>query len=151
MKIVMTSAASGGALVDDSGARVTDAGYADRRWVQGWVTSARKLARSGAQLYLIEDSPYQPGNVPECLSAHPDDPRACVVTAGRALPARDRRRAISAALKEQGVTPIDPLPWFCTVQACPVIVGNVLVYRDTSHLTATYSRMLGPLLEPYLR
>jgi hypothetical protein len=27
----------------------------------------------------------------------------------------------------------------------------VLVYRDTSHLTATYSRMLGPLLEPYLR
>jgi hypothetical protein len=27
-----------------------------------------------------------------------------------------------------------------------VIVGNVLVYRDVSHVTATYSRLLAPLL-----
>jgi hypothetical protein len=27
----------------------------------------------------------------------------------------------------------------------------VLVYRDQSHITATYARMLGPLLEPYLK
>jgi hypothetical protein len=119
--------------------------------VEGWERSAQKLARTGAKLYLIEDSPYQPGDTTECLSVHPDDPRACMSTAGTALPNPNRRRAVSAALDALGVTIIDPVPWFCTARDCPVIVGNVLVYRDQSHITATYARMLGPLLEPYLK
>jgi hypothetical protein len=49
------------------------------------------------------------------------------------------------------VTTIDPTPWFCTTTTCPVIVRNVLVYRDVSHITATYSRLLAPLLAPYLK
>ncbi len=149
--VVMTSAAAGGTLVDDSGAQVTDPGYADRTWVDGWSASADRLARTGAKVYLIEDSPYQAGNTTECLSVHPQDPQACVASAGSALPEPERRRAISAALRAKGVTVIDPLPWFCTARACPVIVGNVLVYRDASHVTATYSRLLAPLLGRHLR
>ncbi len=149
--VVMTSAAAGGTLVDDSGAPVTDPGYADRTWVQGWATSADRLARTGAKLYLIEDSPYQDGDTTECLSVHPGDPGACVVDRDSALPQPDRRRAISAALRARGVTIVDPLPWFCTARACPVIVGDVLVYRDASHVTATYARLLAPLLGQRLR
>ena len=30
--------------------------------------------------------------------------------------------------------------------ACPPIIGNVIVYRDAHHLTATYAESLGPAL-----
>ncbi|HEU4347702.1 MAG TPA: acyltransferase family protein [Actinoplanes sp.] len=144
--VVMSSAAAGGTLVDDSGAKVTDPGYEDRAWVDGWSRSADRLAGTGAEVVLIEDTPYQSGDTVECLSVHVRDPRACVVSAGAALPNPGRRRAIAAALRTGDVTIVDPLPWFCTAGRCPVIVGNVLVYRDASHITATYSRMLAPLL-----
>ena len=148
--VVMSSAAAGGTLVDDSGAKVTDTGYADSVWVQGWRRTADRLAMTGARLFLIEDTPYQAGDTVECLSVHTTDPRSCVVSAGAALPEPARRRAIAAALRDQDVTVVDPLPWFCTADRCPVIVGNVLVYRDASHITATYSRMLAPLLRSAL-
>jgi hypothetical protein len=57
---------------------------------------------------------------------------------------------IDAALRARGVTIIDPITWFCTSSTCPVIVGNVLVYRDVSHITATYARLLAPLLNQSL-
>ena len=33
---------------------------------------------------------------------------------------------------------------------CPVVVGNVLIYRDNHHLTATYARSLAPFLSTAL-
>ena len=38
----------------------------------------------------------------------------------------------------------------CGTRRCPVIVGDVLVYRDDSHLTATYARRLAPRLAAVL-
>jgi len=142
--IVMTSAAAGGDLAD----RTADP---DATWIAGWTRSAELLARTGARLYLIEDTPYQLSDVPECLSAHRWSPAACAVDRASALPHAARRDRIGDALRRRGVTTIDPTPWFCTATACPVIVGNVLVYRDASHLTATYARLLAPLLSPYLK
>lgn len=148
--IVMTSAAAGGTLVDETGAQVTDSGYSDRTWIDGWTRTAGKLEGTGAKVAMLEDTPYQAGDPVECLSVHPDRPGSCVVSTGAALPEPNRRRAIAAALTAHGVTVVDPLPWFCTTQRCPVIVGNVLVYRDAGHITATYARMLAPQLEKAL-
>jgi hypothetical protein len=38
----------------------------------------------------------------------------------------------------------------CTDTACPVVVGNVLMYRDSSHLTATASALLAPFVDAAL-
>jgi peptidoglycan/LPS O-acetylase OafA/YrhL len=142
--VVMSSAAAGGDLVGATGA-------ADQVWTDGWARSTDQLARTGARLYLLEDTPYQRQDVPECLSAHRAEPAACAVDRADALPNLTRRRMIDDALRSRCVTTIDPTPWFCTTTTCPVIVGNVLVYRDASHVTATYSRLLAPLLAPYLK
>ena len=142
--VVMTSAAAGGDLAGS-------AADPDATWVAGWARSADQLGRTGAKLYLISDTPYQPGDVPVCLSAHARDPAACTVSRDRALPEPARRARIEDTLRRRGVTVIDPTPWFCTAVRCPVIVGNVLVYRDASHVTATYSRLLAPRLAHVLR
>jgi hypothetical protein len=46
-----------------------------------------------------------------------------------------------------GVPVLRTRQWFCTESQCPVIVGNLLVYRDDNHMTVAWSRFLAPLLD----
>jgi hypothetical protein len=39
---------------------------------------------------------------------------------------------------------LDPDDLVCSYDPCPVIVGDVLMWRDRSHLTATFARQLAP-------
>jgi hypothetical protein len=45
---------------------------------------------------------------------------------------------------------VDTDPWFCMATACTVIVGNMLVYRDDNHITATYANWLTPVIGAHL-
>ena len=42
------------------------------------------------------------------------------------------------------ITMLDVTDAMCSEDRCPGVVGNVLVYRDSSHLTNTYAEMLAP-------
>lgn len=38
------------------------------------------------------------------------------------------------------------LQWFCVRALCPTLVGTMVTYRDSTHITLTYARVLaGPL------
>jgi SGNH domain (fused to AT3 domains) len=54
--------------------------------------------------------------------------------------------AESAAAKAGGGQYADVTDLFCTADRCPVIVGNTLIYVDSSHLTFEYSRLLAPVM-----
>ena len=54
--------------------------------------------------------------------------------------------AESAATKAGGGHYADLTELFCTADRCPVIIGNNLVYLDSSHLSFEYSRALGPVI-----
>jgi hypothetical protein len=61
------------------------------------------------------------------------------------------RRANVAKLAESlGVTVIDPLPWMCLDTKCPIVIGNVLVYRDNHHITPPFARLVAPMLDAQL-
>jgi hypothetical protein len=49
-----------------------------------------------------------------------------------------------AAAKKAGALVIDPDPWFCANGWCPAVVGPFVVFRDSSHMTASYARWLAP-------
>ena len=40
---------------------------------------------------------------------------------------------------------------FCLPDLCPAVVGDVLVYRNSGHITASYMKTLAPWLERRLR
>lgn len=92
------------------------------------------------------DTPRPGSNVPECLSEHLTDAGACMPAADEVSREPDRRALVADVARAEGVTVVDPMPWFCTDQWCPVIVGNVLVYRDTNHISVPYATLLAPLL-----
>ncbi len=62
-------------------------------------------------------------------------------------------RQVTAA-EETNVPLVDLTDWICGPELCPAVVNDLLVWRDTHHLTATYARYLAPViaygLEDYL-
>jgi hypothetical protein len=45
---------------------------------------------------------------------------------------------------------VDFTDFVCEPTTCPPIIGNVYVYRDFNHPTATFMRTLSPIVEEQL-
>ncbi len=93
---------------------------------------------------MLADVPRTTGeNVPTCLAAHPDDLMQCTVPREDALPGDVQAAAVEAAADPQ-VRLIDLTSAFCDDETCYPVVGDVVAYRDYSHLSAEYARLLAP-------
>jgi hypothetical protein len=114
-------------------------------WSAGLAGTIQRLRALGSEVVVIGDTVRQTIDPPVCLSEHVDDASACSTPYAKAAAvAREaQERAVSA---DAGATFIDPTPWMCYTDPCPSIMGRLLIYRDTHHLTATYSRALASRL-----
>jgi hypothetical protein len=109
-----------------------------------------QLKAPGTRLVYLNDTPTPKGNVPDCLSAHPRATQGCAQATDKATES-GRRTAMAKAAVGDGATLINPTRWFCSPKICPAVVGNILVYRDESHITGAYVRLLAPLLSEQLK
>ncbi len=112
--------------------------------VEGYASTLRKLRSTGAPIALIEDVPHPDKNIPECVSRSLDQLERCAIPQGKALDYPKVNTRVAEGV--EGVRLIDPTPVVCLEKACPAVVGDVLVYRNGAHLTATYVRTLTPWL-----
>jgi hypothetical protein len=116
-------------------------------WQDGAAAIFQFLRRSAKQVIFISDTPYLRQSAADCVTGHLSDVRPCATkrrdsTVLPAIKAAELRIA-----KQEQINTIDPASWFCAPKACPVIVGNILVYRDTSHMTPQWSRFIAPVLD----
>ena len=118
-------------------------------WALGTDETVARLAEAAPHVVLIGDNPASTQDPPACLSAHLDDTAACATPRDDAVRA-DRISAEVVAAREHGVTFVDTSDWFCTDETCPAVVGNILVMRDETHITAPMAEFLRPLLEAAL-
>lgn len=116
-----------------------------REWTGGLARTVDQLHRSGSRVVVVADTPRFDVAPPVCLSAHLDDVSPCLgdpqVNLDRPLAAAERRATVDA-----GGEFVDATAYLCDRRSCPPIVGDLLVYRDVNHLTATYARYLAPVL-----
>ncbi len=130
---------------------------ANLRWVYPVDPADGTIARQGAALArMIEKLPGRvvvladtPAwsiklDVPSCLSAHPRDIRPCATARRIALSQTLVRERFAAQVTGAGLVNLNPL--ICPADPCPAVVNGMIVYRDTHHLTATFSRSLAPAL-----
>lgn len=122
----------------------------NQEWGYALKITTSQLKATGTRLAYLNDTPTPKGNVPDCLSAHPRATQGCVQATDKAAES-GRRTAMAQAAAGDGVTLINPTPWFCSPRICPAVVGNILVYRDESHVTGAYIRLLAPLLSEQLK
>jgi len=111
----------------------------------------QRLEDAGIPLIVMKDTPRMKTDVPECLSKHPERVSKCATSRDRALDDRVFPE-LTAAEGRRGVEVIDMNNWVCPEKdACAAVVGNVVVWRDSHHLTKTFAESLVNPLEAKLR
>lgn len=100
----------------------------------------RELAGEGARIVTIRNTPFSKFDPGDCLAV---DPKKCV------NPRADVERAdifALAAATMKNVTVVDMNDGLCSNDSCPAMVGNIIVWRDYHHITASYALALAPYL-----
>ncbi len=125
--------------------------YADdaETWAAGADATLARLAEVAPHLAVIGDNPASRFDPPACLSGHVDDASACATARGDAV-RPDRISGEVTAARAHDATFVDTTDWFCTPARCPVVIGDLLVLRDETHLTPPMAEFLTPLLDAAL-
>lgn len=118
----------------------------------------RELENLGTRVVVIRDTP-RPARVgidpAECLAQRDTRPADCSLARTEIVIPESEDPNVLGAENLPFVHLIDLTDHICSAAACDPIVGNVVVWRDNNHLTATYARTLaGALneaLEPILK
>jgi len=104
------------------------------------AASLNALHSSRMKKVLIGDTVTLPVDPVSCLAANPTAVQKCSVASGLATQAAQRAVDVAAA-KSAKVLYVNELPWTCSA-TCTAVVGNMVVYYATQHLTATYDLYL---------
>jgi len=113
---------------------------------KGMAKYWRQLEQHGISVVAIKETPILGRSIPECVSQNPLDTSVCDVPASKAI-RRNLPTALAARASHGKVPLIDMNALICGPVDCTAVVGNVLVYQDSHHLTSTYALTMAPYLE----
>jgi peptidoglycan/LPS O-acetylase OafA/YrhL len=118
----------------------TPTGFVDRWW---------ELADLGIPVLAVRDNPRFDFSPPDCIQQLGRGNAECGV-ARDAVYAPDPPYALRADVPPN-VSFLDIADAVCDDALCPAERGNVLVYMDDNHLTATYGASMAPVIEEQVR
>jgi peptidoglycan/LPS O-acetylase OafA/YrhL len=115
----------------------------------GLRTSWNAITAAGISVVVVRDTPYPGIDIADCISAHLTELTKCSVPRVRAQSGVGPIQ-VEAATGMKDVHMIDLNDAICPTDRCAAVIGQVIVYRDSNHLTATYARSLAPRLDAAL-
>ena len=116
---------------------------------RGLDITVGKLKVHAERLILLGDTPIPDGDVPSCVANNLRRLTRCAFDRDGAIsPAR--QAADKAVAEKHAIDYVVPNDWLCTKSRCPVVLGNVLLYRDEVHLSETAARLLTPYIATML-
>jgi len=129
-----------------SGYRLADA-VDDRpsAWAAGTRSVVAQLRAAGAGVLVIADTPRFPASPATCVATVPTDVLSCAGDPRTTLDAQLAAAEADAAASAGAVT-ADLTGYLCDTERCPVIIDDLMVYRDVNHLTARAVQYLKPAL-----
>lgn len=109
--------------------------------VQGFVQVWDELADAGKTVLVLQDNPSMlpTDATTECVAENEREPFVCARPKAEAMPTDYQLKASEIS---SSATLIPTEDWYCTQELCPAVVGNVLVYRDESHVSVLYVETL---------
>ncbi|GAA1466433.1 acyltransferase family protein [Nocardiopsis exhalans] len=106
----------------------------------GMVELWERAAEADTPVLVIRDTPRTTTDVLDCLAANTHDLAACDQPVSSALRLDDPQELAVREVAKAELVDLNDL--ICAEDTCPAVVGDVVVYRDTHHLTETYARLL---------
>jgi peptidoglycan/LPS O-acetylase OafA/YrhL len=138
------------ASVADPARRIRPHSISPDEWQRGLRSTVSYLDSRELKTVVIADVPRPEFDVPTCLSraaARNRPVQDCNVPRSAALN-EDARRAERTALSGLNNTRyVDLADQFCSNQTCPTLLEGQVVFRDSDHLTSSFSRSLAPTLK----
>ncbi|MHA3684250.1 acyltransferase family protein [Leucobacter sp. HY1908] len=116
----------------------------------GAVEVWRELTSRGFPIIGIRDTPRLPFDVPECLEENGIDSANCTYPRS-AIYSDDIEATTSNGELPEKFTFVDISDAVVGAEEFRSVVGNLVVYRDGTHMTATYAATTKPMLERGLR
>jgi hypothetical protein len=115
----------------------------------GFVEQWRRLDAQGIRVLAVRDNPRFDHSVPDCVQNNPDDIHSCDIHSC-GVPRVDVYAPVPPWTEIPDIPPnvsfVDTADALCDPDYCPAVVGNVLVYLDDNHVTATYATSMAHLI-----
>ncbi|GAA5159917.1 acyltransferase family protein [Ornithinimicrobium tianjinense] len=124
-------------------------GASDEAVAEALARRVDQLRAAGIEPVLLRDVPRPPFDVPECLVANEDRATRCVFDRSEGLTRSGTGHALLAELRPD-LPVVDLTKAICPAEECDPVVGGVVVWRDSNHVSATYVRSLRGLVEQQL-
>lgn len=113
-------------------------------WKRGLAATLRSMPTT-TRVVVLADTPFMRRNPVSCLEASPGDMSACQtprsVALGDSLDAAERETAEAAGAAFESLSDL-----VCPYDPCPVVIGDVLLWRNADHITATFAERLAPAM-----
>nr|WP_268245150.1 SGNH hydrolase domain-containing protein [Couchioplanes caeruleus] len=148
--VLSSNGGNGDGLVAPDGKLLDKRTVRDEFWVAAWTKTLDRIKKAGSVPVLLLDTPWPPNSTPDCMVTNPKSTDKCGARVAEAFYEPARRKAVAAKAASLGAKVIDSQGWFCTAAVCPPVVGNLLVWKDGSHISTAYSAALTPLLNASL-
>ncbi|MEW1938013.1 acyltransferase family protein [Dietzia maris] len=117
-------------------------------FVAGGVEVIERARNAGVSVVALRDTPRPSVNVAECVASNLDSLSACAFDREEALASSDQAQSVMVA--RTGIPTVDLTSWICPRELCAPVIGGILVWRDSNHLTNEYSRTLSEPLSTEL-
>ena len=113
-------------------------------WIPGLVAMLNQvlaaLHKVSSQVVVLADTPRLPFDPPSCLAREGE----CTALLEGTFDPPDA--LLAAADRQVSVQVVDLRHLVCPEGVCQSVIGNIVVWRDDHHFTATYSRSMAPEL-----
>ena len=138
--VLVTSERINDALTDPTDVTTRSVDAMVEAMTRQWTT----VTEAGIPMVVIADNP-SPGDVSpvyECIADNDGDLAACTFDRDRGTAESGAAAQLPAARAVEGVRVVDVRDAICPRSRCVPVIGGVLVYRQTSHITDTYARSM---------
>jgi len=115
----------------------------------GAVRTLKKLKTLAPRVSVLSGTPNLTKEPGDCLAPRSARMNTCAGPLDALT--RERNSEWKKAAAATRVQWIDLVPWMCDARTCPVVIGNVIVYRDNNHITKTFAVTLQKGLQTRLR
>ncbi len=117
----------------------------DEVWRRGLAATLEQVRPTTEKLLIIGDTPLPIHQIPNCLSKQPRNVRGCLAPRQDSVDV-SRVQLEGEVAGEHDASFVSVSDWLCGTWECPVIIGNLILYRDNNHISATASRYFAPFL-----
>ena len=112
----------------------------------GMAEAWRQLVDNAGHVVALADPPHAEQPVARCVERNPEDIAACTWDREEGLERSGTPDILAAAAEVPEVEVIDLTDFICPGETCSPVVGDALVFTDSHHMTATFSRSLSGAL-----